>query len=69
MIVNMISVILLLLSAALIFLGVNILMAAPSIMQEIAAILILLGATFLFVSSIVMDLLCAVLREIKKDKI
>ena len=68
LIIQTLTVLLLLLSVLLIFIGGVELVAAPTIAQQLASFLVLQGAAILFVGAIIIDLLHIIYREIKKNK-
>ena len=68
MIIKLLTVFLLIISVLLIFIGGVELMAAPTIIQQLASFLVLQGAAILFVGAIIIDLLNNIYREIRKNK-
>ena len=68
LIIQTLTVLLLLLSVLLIFIGGVELVAAPTIAQQLASFLVLQGAAILFVGAIIIDLLHIIYLEIKKNK-
>jgi len=68
MIIQTLTVLLLILSVLLIFIGGVELVAAPTIAQQLASFLVLQGAAILFVGAIIIDLLNNIYREIRKNK-
>jgi len=68
LIIQTLTVLLLLLSVLLIFIGGVELVAAPTIAQQLASFLVLQGAAILFVGAIIIDLLHIIYREINTNK-
>ena len=68
LIIQTLTVLPLLLSVLLIFIGGVELVAAPTIAQQLASFLVLQGAAILFVGAIIIDLLHIIYLEIKKNK-
>jgi len=68
LIIQTLTVLLLLLSVLLIFIGGVELVAAPTIAQQLASFLVLQGAAILFIGAIIIDLLHIIYREINTNK-
>ena len=68
MIIQTLTVLLLILSVLLIFIGGVELVAAPTIAQQLASFLVLQGAAILFIGAIIIDLLHIIYREINTNK-
>ena len=68
LIIQTLTVLLLLLSVLLIFIGGVGVMAAPTILQQLSSFLVLQGAAILFIGAIIIDLLHIIYREINTNK-